>query len=360
MIDRPTGEPRILQVVTDTDRRGAQVFAVDLHHALVDLDVEVETVALAPGTDAKLDLPTLGPTRRHPRTFTTLRQRARDADVVIAHGSTTLPVSAIALAGTGTPLVYRQISDSLFWADDPRRRLQTTAGLSRAARVVALWSGAAEVLTSHFRVRSTKIDVIPNGVPEQRFSPATSGQRDAARADLGLHPDRATVAYVGALAHEKGVDRAIRAVTGTDAQLLIAGAGPDEGRLRRLATDLDARVVFAGSLTEPLPAYHAADLITLPSRGGDSMPAVLIEAGLCGLPAVTTDVAAIPEIVLHGETGIVVAHEDDNVSITALQRALREGLPEGAGEAAKDHCASRYSIAVVAAQWLATARKVTT
>ena len=51
-------------------------------------------------------------------------------------------------------------------------------------------------------------------------------------------------------------------------------------------------------------AYAAADVVVLASRGGDSMPAVLIEAGLCGVPAVATPVQAIPEIVLPGETGL--------------------------------------------------------
>src|SRR5262245_36518288 len=107
---------KVLQVVTDTDRRGAQVFATDLHRALLDLGDEVETVALAPGAVGGLDLPVVGPTRRSLRTIRAVRERGADADVVVAHGSTTLPVCAIATLGSGTRFVYRQISDLRFWA----------------------------------------------------------------------------------------------------------------------------------------------------------------------------------------------------------------------------------------------------
>ncbi len=53
----------ILQVVTDTDRRGAQVFATDLHAAFERAGRNVRTVALAPGATGGLDIPVLG-TRR--------------------------------------------------------------------------------------------------------------------------------------------------------------------------------------------------------------------------------------------------------------------------------------------------------
>src|SRR4051794_10190147 len=131
----------ILQVVTDTDRRGAQVFAEDLHAALVRRGHGVTTVALAPGVVGGLDLEALGPRRRSVQTLRELRCAARRHEAVLAHGSTTLPMCALALVGTSVPFAYRQISDSLFWAPDRLRRLRVRIGLARAARVVALWTG---------------------------------------------------------------------------------------------------------------------------------------------------------------------------------------------------------------------------
>ena len=334
----------ILQLITDTDRRGAQVFATDLQDALRSATgLHVETLALAPGTTGGLDVATLGETRLGTRTLRALRRRMAESSVVLAHGSSTLPACAIASAGLRVPFVYRQISDSLFWASTPARRLRVRIGLGRASRVVALWSGSATTLTEHFGVSPAKLRVIPNGVPTQRFAAISAADRSEARATWNIDHGRAVVAYVGALADEKGVDFAVRAVAEIkDAVLVIAGDGPERERLGTLAeTAAAGRVVFTGSLADPRSVYAAADVVVLPSRGGDSMPATLIEAGLLGLPTVTTPVNGIPDIVIDGSTGELVPVGD----VVALTRAVRGLLddPERArrlGTAARVHCAA--------------------
>ena len=156
----------ILQVVTDRDRRGAQVFATDLEVGLRLAGHHVHTVALArsPFGDA-LDIDVLGPSRFARATLTALRAAARQADVVVAHGSSTLPACALGLLGTGTPFVYRQISDPEFWASTWPRRMRVAAFLRRAAGVVALAPSAADALVRHYRIARDRMDVSPNAVP---------------------------------------------------------------------------------------------------------------------------------------------------------------------------------------------------
>ena len=106
---------RILQVLTDTDRRGAQVFATDLGHALSSLGHDVDTRALVAGrNEVALPVPVLGGSRWS--ALGPLRQAGRRADVVVAHGSSTLIACAAVRLTARTPFVYRQISDSRFWA----------------------------------------------------------------------------------------------------------------------------------------------------------------------------------------------------------------------------------------------------
>ena len=142
---------RVLQVVTDNDRRGAQVFACELQRALAEPGWQIETVALAPGRVGGLDIPTLGRSRHSLGTIRALRRKSRHADVVVAHGSTTLPVTALATFGLSCPFVYRQISDSLYWAPTRGHRARVRVGLMRAASVVALWDGAARTLIRTLR-----------------------------------------------------------------------------------------------------------------------------------------------------------------------------------------------------------------
>ena len=351
---------RVLQTITDTDRRGAQVFALDLEAALRARGHEVRTVALQRGRNTQaLTVDVLGASRRD--AVTALRRTSPGHDVVVAHGSSTLVANALAGLGTRTPFVYRQISDSRFWARSWSRRLRVAAYLRRAAGIVALSEEAASVLVAHVWAPTQRISVVPNGVPAEGFAPATAPERAAARVAFGLAPERPTLLFAAALVEEKGADVAIRALQQLpDAQLLVAGDGSERDRLERLAKEVAPdRVVFAGSLAEVRPAYAAADIVVLPSRGGDSMPATLIEAGFCGLPAVTTDVGSIAEVVLDGETGRVLQPGDDAGTIGAVVEMLADrATMDRMGAAARAHCLARFEIGVVAAGWEAALQRV--
>ena len=107
----PAPADPVLHVITSTQRRGAETFAVDLAAALGARGVASEVAALAPGAGDTLDVATLGPAGLAPATLRALRRRAAGAPAVVAHGSRTLPACALALAGRRTPVVYRSIGD---------------------------------------------------------------------------------------------------------------------------------------------------------------------------------------------------------------------------------------------------------
>lgn len=346
---------RVLHVITDRDRRGAQVFAVDLAAGLRVLGVENQVVALAGGRHGDLlEVETLGPHRRSVRTFSRLRTRARDADVVVAHGSATLLACSVSLLGAGVPFVYRQISDPLHWAPSWPRRLRVAILLRRAKAVVALSDAVADIFAAHYRLPRRKITVLPNSVPADRFAPASPTERSEARRRLGAGPGGVVAAYIGALAVEKGVHDLVESARAVpEVSVLVVGEGPERERLERAAADLPpGRLVLTGALADPTPALHASDLVVLPSRGGDSMPAVLIEAGLCGLPTVSTPVGAIPEVVIDGESGFITPIADVRALVAALERLADDpGLRDRMGAAARTRCLERFSIERTAPGW---------
>ncbi len=340
----------VLQIVASTDPRGAEVFALSLASAL-EPTVRVTTLALAPGASGGLPVETLGSTRLGVATLAALRRRMGAADAVVAHGSTTLPACAVAGVGLGRPIVYRNIGDPLQWSNTRARRLRTRLLLARMQRIVALTSGTADVLSTTLGVRPDRVRIVPNGVDGTRFVPAGPGERRAARDALGL-ADTATVAlYVGALSPEKNVDVAIAAVAARpDLTLLIVGDGLERDRLERLAdADAPGRVRFLGRTEDPGPQYHAADVVVLPSRT-EGMPAVLIEAGLCELPVVASDVGFVREIVVPDRTGVLVAAGDAGALAGGIDRALadREQLGAHAGR----RCRERFTLERVAAEWM--------
>lgn len=115
----------------------------------------------------------------------------------------------------------------------------------------------------------------------------------------------------------------------------LVGVGEEEPPLREMvaALALGAHVRFRGSL--PLEAVakemKQATLVALPcviARDGnvDALPTVLLEAMGCGLPVVSTSVSGIPEIVVHGETGLVVP-PGDPVALAGALRAVLSDRP---------------------------------
>lgn len=352
---------RFLQVISDTDRRGAQVFATDLAEAISGLGPDVETVALVRGwSPAGLDVPVLGPRRSALSTTVELRRLARHADVVVAHGSSTLVACALGLAGVSTPVVYRQISDPLYWAGSTARRLRVGAYLRRVRTIVALSEGIAAVLRDRYRLAAERITVIPNAVPFAAFRPPTEQERAGARASLGLKGHDPLVVFVGALTVEKGVLDAVAAVAAlADAHLLIAGDGPLRDEVQARGMEMaPGRVHVTGPLKQIATAYWAADVLAFPSLAGDSMPAVLIEAGLCGLPVVASDVGAVAETVEDGVTGAVVAPGDmDGFRASLASLVADVGLRREFGLRARERCTAQYTFESVGPKWIDTLRR---
>ena len=93
--------------------------------------------------------------------------------------------------------------------------------------------------------------------------------------------------------------------------------------------------------------YAAADALVLASAT-EGMPAVLIEAGLSGRPAVATDVGAVSEVVVHGETGLLV-DADGAGCTTAVVAAVADR--DRLGSAARRHCLERFELETVADRW---------
>jgi len=81
----------------------------------------------------------------------------------------------------------------------------------------------------------------------------------------------------------------------------------------------------------------------------EGLPAVLIEAGLRGLPVVATEVGYVAEIVVHGQTGLLVEPGNRTELVSAIGRAMREGAQLGG--CARSRCLTRFNIDRVADGW---------
>ena len=350
---------RVLHVVTDTDRRGAQVFANDLSRLMCHNGALSRTVALtAGGQGAQLDLTVMGGRARSGRTLRRLRREMRESDVTVAHGSKTLIACTLAGMGLGVPLVYRNISDPAYWLSTKARRLRVRLMLGRAAHIVALWPGGAEYLAAELGLSRNRITVIPNGVPVADFRPPTLSERQSARTRFGLPASAPVLVYAAALQPEKHPETAVQALAWLpeDTHLLMIGGGPLREQVAALAeSTAPGRVVIAGQIDDPVRAFWAADLIVLPSEG-EGLPAVLIESALCGLPGVVSSSGGNADIVRHDVTGFVVDPADPVALATYARRAFARRADMG--RAADQHCRTLYDMDSVTTQWQSVIERV--
>ncbi len=167
---------------------------------------------------------------------------------------------------------------------------------------------------------------------------ASTRSPDDARSELGLPPGPLLLT-VARLTAWKGVDSLLRALARVpDVRLLIAGDGPEEARLRALAGSLrlGERAQFLGRVDRARLAtyFRAADYTTLYS-GYEGLPHVLLESLLSGTPVIASDKGGNPEVVRHGENGLLVPYPDEDALVAALETAFssdtRARLAAGTG-----------------------------
>ena len=221
-------------------------------------------------------------------------------------------------------------------------------------RVSAVSQGAAEAYQAAGMVSARKLIVIPNGVDVERWKPdrATRGEL---RQRLGLGNEFLWFA-AGRLDPVKDYPALLWAMLEIPkaAHLAIAGSGPEESELRRLAIQfgIETRVRFLGYQRDVLPWMQAADGFVQSSRW-EGLPMSLLEAGACALPAVATDVAGTREVLVAGETGFLAKPGDFLALRGAMNRMMRLGADARTemGEKARRRVEENFSLAGVLGRW---------
>jgi glycosyltransferase involved in cell wall biosynthesis len=184
------------------------------------------------------------------------------------------------------------------------------------------------------------------------LGPVAAGEVDAARQALGIDRSARVIAAVSRFRHEKGLDLLIRSLTylgaAGDVHLVLAGTGPEEAALRRLAALSPIPVHFLGHQNN-LPLWlHVADVIVIPSRR-ESFGRVTLEAMAAGKPIVATRAGGLAEAVVDGKTGTLVPPDDERALASALREMLTDpALARRRGEAGRQRFLSRYTIAHMA------------
>lgn len=190
-----------------------------------------------------------------------------------------------------------------------------------ATAIIALGQGPKAFLTEQMSIAPEKIDILTNGVPSTASPPDRSARKG--------QPCR--ILFLGNLIERKGVSDLLEALArlgeGVGAwEATLAGGGDEAFYGSRAETlGIGGKVRFAGWVEGPdVQALLAwADLLVLPSYD-EGLPLVILEALGHGLPVICTPVGAIPEVLHHDETALMVAPGDLDALTASLARLIAE------------------------------------
>lgn len=192
------------------------------------------------------------------------------------------------------------------------------------------------------------ITTIPNAIEPKPIDPSATTK---IRESLGVPLDVPLVGFIGRLWPQKRVQDLIWAtdilrMSGWNFRIVIVGDGPRRVALKRFADALEIMPIvhFVGHRNDVTEIMRALDMLVLPSKF-EGLPNVALEAMMAGKPVVGTRIAGTDEVVVDGETGILVPPQQPLELARAIRSILADpSLGKRMGAAGRERVLSEFSI----------------
>jgi len=198
--------------------------------------------------------------------------------------------------------------------------LEKTA-YENAGGVIAVSEFMKKTVHNLYRVPINKIRVIYNAIDINTYKPTFA---PSVLVNYRIHPDKPYILFVGRMTRQKGIVHLINAIQHfiPHIQVVLCASSPDTDALKREIAD---KIKKARARTKNkiiwidrsiptrflIPLYSHASVFVCPSVY-EPFGLINLEAMACGTPVVSSKVGGIPEIVDHGETGLLIPFEQIN------------------------------------------------
>jgi glycosyltransferase involved in cell wall biosynthesis len=352
---RERDQSLVLHVLPVDIARGAQRYARAMRDALDGPRVRHRTLTIFASdsrvldADVKLGVKQTALRRSglEPRAAWALLNAIRSLrpDLVITHGSEPLKYATLVVPPR-VPIVYYKIGVVHERARVLPRSALHAALLRRAVRIAGVSQECLDECREVFGVCSTRLVLIPNGRDPTVFYPTSSRAKDAVP----------KLVFIGHLSSSKRPAFFVDVVSslrraGVGFEAVMIGEGPLFEALRQRATE--AGVVLLGRRDDVPQLLREADVVAFTSvPEGEGMPGVFIEAGLSGVPIVSTDVPGARTVILPGQSGFVVAVNDTDNFVESVGALLVDtDLRRRMGAAARERCLAHFTLEQSVAGW---------
>jgi glycosyltransferase involved in cell wall biosynthesis len=248
-------------------------------------------------------------------------------DIVHTHGSRDSWIAAIAgRLSRRKPVIIRTRHKSVPIADNFLNRILYTR---LTDRIITTGERVRQDLIQRNRFDGSRIVSIPTGVDLGLFRPRPDD--GAFRAELGIAPQEFLVGMVSFLRDYKGYRyyiEAARLVLEREAMVrfLIVGDGPEREALRAQIDQLGLtdRVIMTGHREDIPNILSALDLFVLTSIDAEGLPQVITQALAMEKPVVASNVGAVSEVVMHGQTGLLVPPRDPDAMAEQILLLMKD------------------------------------
>jgi glycosyltransferase involved in cell wall biosynthesis len=333
-------EHRILLECGEMARRGHEALIVCRPEALLlgkarDTGISVETVPIRSSAD-------MAAVAAMVRIF-----RKQGATVVNTHSGKDSWVGSMAAKIAGVPLLIRTRHISV-----PIRR----GFFNRIYRWPDGYITTGEMIREHLigkGIPADRVVSIPTGVDLEKFAAGTDGKR--IREKFGIPPGTFLVSMIGVLRSWKRHDVFLESVRllreqGVPVHGLIVGEGPQRGKIEALVVrgGMADRITVTGFRDDVPEIVAASDAVLLTSDRFEGVPQVILQALAMARPVVASPIGGIPEVVLHGKTGLLCPPGDASAYAGAMARLAGDpGLRERLGKAGRELVLSGYTAAAM-------------
>lgn len=316
----------LIDLVRFTDRKQYQVEVAcphghNLREELNALGVRVLPIPLKGSISPLSDWQTVFIIARH--------LKKNQVDILHAHSSKGALVGRLAALIARTPVVVFTAHNSIFYEHWSPLKLKTMATVEKmlasgTQRIIAVSKALKEEIFKYEGIPESKISIVYNGVDLNKVH--LDGDKLRVCKNMGIPPLGQLVGVVARLAPQKGVTYFLKAAAllkNHQVNFVVIGDGPLRQHLEQeaISLGLENRVFFTGYRSDINKIMPVLDVLVLPSVT-EGLPLIILEAMAARRPVVATKVGGVPEVITHGQTGLLVEAKDSHALADAIEQLI--------------------------------------